>query len=225
VVLAVAAYAVVHRDRAQQPSRGGSVSSLLALTWGPSLCTAEPTASGCRSGRVGKLGRTFVLHGLWPQPSSAQYCDVPKKDAGGKSVIIPDDLRKRLQDLMSDAKVLAPHEWYAHGSCSGVTPSEYFTTSAVLAEQAVAVLNPVFAASNGRRVSSRTVRETFDARFGSGTGQRVSLSCRGTGEGALVYEVRMSLPAVRDLRGSQSLGSVLAMGPTIPPGCGQGRVP
>jgi ribonuclease T2 len=225
VIAATAIYVLLQRNKPERTTSAESSSSVLALTWGPSLCKSEATTSGCRNGHVGKMGRTFVLHGLWPQPATEQYCDIPKKDAGRKSVALPDDIRKRLQDRMSDVNVMAPHEWYAHGSCSGVTPPEYFDISTTLADQANAVLNPLFVKSVGQRVTSRSVRQAFDVRFGSGAGQRVSLTCRGSSDGAVVYEVRLSLPAVTDLRGSGSLGDALARGPQIPPGCGQGRVP
>ena len=48
------------------------------------------------------------------------------------------------------------------------------------------------------------------------------------GQGSVAYEVRLSLPAVVDLNagdGPMSLGEALAKGPTVPAGCGQGRVP
>ena len=78
-LIAVVAFTVVvlNRRPASPAARPESNSSLLVVTWGPSLCAVEPSNSGCRSGHVGGLGRTFVLHGLWPQPSTAPYCDVP----------------------------------------------------------------------------------------------------------------------------------------------------
>ena len=73
VVVAVAvAFSVLVLDREPRPAdvASASSSSLLVVTWGPSLCKVEPSNSGCRSGHVGSLGETFILHGLWPQPST-----------------------------------------------------------------------------------------------------------------------------------------------------------
>ena len=91
------------------------------------------------------------------------------------------------------------------------------------------VLDPAFRKSQGQTLSSRALRELFDARFGAGAGKRVSLSCRQAGgAGDIVYEVRLSLPSVVELRSggnAVALRDVLAKAPTVPPGCGKARVP
>ena len=233
VVAAIAIVGVGHRmreHRATPPKRPpASTSSVLVLTWAPSLCGVETSASGCRSGRVTRLGNSFVLHGLWPQPRSQQYCDVPKEDAARKKkqLSLPADLSKRLDGMMSDATVMAAHEWYAHGTCSGVTPVQYFRIATELAEQAIAVLDPVFDRAAGRQLTSRAVREAVDAGAGPGAGGRVALACRDVpGSDRVVYEVRLSLPPVVQLRpAGRSLAQALAAGPAIAPGCGQARVP
>lgn len=233
VVAAAVAFSLLVLDRKPRPAEvaSASSSSLLVVTWGPSLCQVEPSNSGCRSGHVRSLGRTFVLHGLWPQPSTEQYCDVPKRtpDRSRKPVSLPPDLQTSLKAIMSDSALMTTHEWYAHGTCSGVTPPEYFGIAAALADQAGRVLGPIFDQAGGQSVSALTVRETFDARFGADAGKRVGLSCReASGAGSIMYEVRLSLPPVVDLRAGEnapSLGDVLAKGPTVPAGCGQARVP
>lgn len=212
------------------PKSGDSRSSLLTLTWAPSLCKAEPKNSGCRSGHVGRLGQALVLHGLWPQPSTEQYCGITAREADRRGVDLPPDVRNTLQDMMSDAKSMSAHEWYAHGTCSGVTPPEYFGVATSLTSQARDVLTPVFRQAYGQALSPRVLREAFEASFGRGTGNRVGLSCRDVDGVAIVYEVRLSLPAVVDLLAAQKagpglkLGDSLAKGPTIPPGCGKGKV-
>lgn len=227
VVIAVVVVGVILRQRRAEPVEASpaSSSSLLVLTWAPALCKVETSASGCRTGRVGTLGQSFVLHGLWPQPRSQQYCNVSKSDRG--KVPLPPDLQKRLQAMMSDSSVMANHEWYAHGTCSGVTPAEYFGIATTLAEQAIGVLDPVFDDAVGRGLSSRSIRDAFDSRFGKGAGSRISLVCRDVrGQGSVAFEVRLSLPPVTQLRqDSPALADALAGGPTVPPGCGQARVP
>lgn len=234
VVVAAVIYSlrVVDREPRGATVSAGSSSSVLAITWGPSLCKVEPANRGCRSGHVDSLGQAFVLHGLWPQPSTEQYCGVTRSAADRAKPgdpALPADLRANLQTMMSDATNMATHEWYAHGTCSGVTPVEYFGIAATLTDQAGEVLDPAFRKSQGQSVSVRAVRELFDARFGAGAGKRVSLSCRQAGgAGDIVYEVRLSLPPVVDLRadGKQlGLRDALAKAPTVPPGCGQARVP
>lgn len=231
IVVAAVAFSLLVLDRKPRPAdtAAASSSSLLVVTWAPSLCKVEPSNSGCRSGHVGSLGSSFVLHGLWPQPSTEQYCDVPKRtaDRDRKPVPLPKDLQASLQEIMSDSALLTTHEWYAHGTCSGVAPPEYFGIAVALADQAGVVLDPIFGNAVGRQVSSRSVRDAFDVRFGAGAGKRVGLTCRNAeGGGSLMYEVQLSLPPVVQLRqDSPSLSDALAQGPPLPPGCGQARVP
>lgn len=231
VLVVVAVVVVRARERAAAPPDAlpVSTSSLLVLTWAPSLCTVETSASGCRSGRVAEFGRSFVLHGLWPQPRSQQYCDVPKDDAvrKGQPLPLPDELANRLNAMMSDADHMARHEWHAHGTCSGVSVAEYFSTATRLADEAIAILDPVFDRAAGRELTARAVREAVDAGSGPGAGARVALVCRGAqGARPTVYEVRLSLPTVAQLSSDDlSLAPALAAGPPVSPGCGQARVP
>lgn len=233
VAVAAVAFSLLVLDREPRPQAaepGSSTSSLLTLTWGPSLCTVDQSNAGCQSGHVRQMGQAFVLHGLWPQPATEQYCDVPKRSGGAKPPpALPDDLSARLQAKMSDAKVMATHEWYAHGTCSGVAAPEYFRIAADLTDQANAVLDPLFSRATGQEISARTVRDAFDARFGTGAGERVSLNCRDSGRRQpVVYEVRLSLPRVTALEAAAdpvSLRDALADGPVVPAGCGQGQVP
>lgn len=229
VAIAAVAFSLLVLDRRPGPSQADSTSSLLVVTWAPALCEVEPANSGCRSGHVGSMGSAFVLHGLWPQPATEQYCDVPKRtpDRSRKPVPLPDDLAASLKKMMSDSALMTTHEWYAHGTCSGVTPAEYFSAAATLATQANAVLNPLFTRASGRPISARAVRDAFDAGLGKGAGSRVGLVCKdAAGRGSVAFEVRLSLPPVAKLRtDSPSLAQALAAGPSVPPGCGQARVP
>lgn len=215
-----------------------SPSTWLVMTWGPSLCIAASSSPGCASGHVEALGQTWVLHGLWPQPATNQYCGVPKglmdrardiRNPDLPPVDIDGDTKSALQSMMSDAAILAPHEWYAHGTCSGVTPDVYFGDAVALTEQARKVLDPMFAQNAGGRIQLREVREALDREFGAGAGDRVRLSCRNvTGLGSLAYELHLSLPPVTELRTSQgvrSLDDLIVKAPPLGPGCQHASLP
>jgi ribonuclease T2 len=124
---------------------------------------------------------------------------------------------------------MAPHEWYTHGTCSGVTPTEYFTLATGLAKQVSAVLNPVFGQAQGNRLSPSSVREKLDNALGEGAGARAGLTCREVGsQGFVVYEIQLSLPPVADLEATGqplAVGQLLKRGPLVPAGCQDGRVP
>jgi ribonuclease T2 len=245
VLAAIAVAAVIfsvrvldHTPSSAEFESADSASSWLVLTWGPSLCAAEPTNAGCTSGHVRAQGSTWLLHGLWPQPADNQYCGVPKEiarrasDLKGRdmpSVDIGGDVRATLQSVMSDASSLAPHEWYAHGTCSGVTPDVFFSDAAALAQQARELLDPMFTDAEGGRIALSAVRDKFDVEYGAGAGERLRLSCRNvTGQGSVVYELHLSLPAVTQIRapdGTISLKSLILNGPRLGPGCRNASVP
>ena len=232
-VVAAVVFSVFVEDRPRGPATNvaaNSTSSLLVVTWGPSLCTVDRANAGCRSGHVGQLGPTLILHGLWPQPSTEQFCGLPKTQREGSlsSLNLPQAVQTDLQSMMSDVKIMAPHEWNAHGTCSGLAPPEYFGIAAALAEQASTALDPVFQ-NGGGRVSIDAVRDRLDAAFGPGAGNRAALTCRNVdGAGMVAYEVQLSLPPVVDLKSAPtplSLKDVIAKGPPLSVGCRRGTVP
>ena len=232
-VVAAVVFSVFVEDRQRGPASNvaaNSTSSLLVVTWGPSLCATDRSNKGCRSGHVGQLGPTLILHGLWPQPSTEQFCGLPKGQRAGSlpSLNLPQAVQTDLQSKMSDVTIMAPHEWNAHGTCSGLAPAEYFSLAATLAGQASQVLDPVFR-DGGGRVSLDAVRARLDAEFGPGAGKRASLTCRNVeGAGMVAYEVQVSLPPIVDLKSAQppvSLKDVITKGPPRSTGCQRGVVP
>jgi ribonuclease T2 len=133
-----------------------------------------------------------------------------------------------LQSITSDVTV-APHEWYRHGTCSGISPAEYFGHAVTLTEQAVKVLDPVFERAAGRRLSLGAVRGRLNAEFGSAAGERAKLICAQVDrEGIIAYQVHLSLPPVLDLGPAESplsFGDVLVKGPPLSTKCRAGHVP
>jgi ribonuclease T2 len=94
---------------------------LLSLSWSPQHCADTGDGSAqCAGARP----YGFVLHGLWPEPAGGrgpEHCFGPAFDAS----LITDDLRS----LMPDDSLIE-HEWTVHGSCSGLSQSDYFRAAA-----------------------------------------------------------------------------------------------
>ena len=88
---------------------------VLSLSWSPAFCLASPGAAECNGPR--RYG--FIVHGLWPQYEQGwpEHCDVHRP--------VPDDVVQGIADLMP-ARGLVYHEWSAHGTCSGLGPTDYF---------------------------------------------------------------------------------------------------
>ncbi len=96
---------------------------ILSLSWTPSWCAEAGDArdaAQCEAGR----GYGFTLHGLWPQyerggwPADCRSESDPPTRADTAA----------MADIMGDAG-LARHEWRRHGTCTGLSPQDYFKAS------------------------------------------------------------------------------------------------
>jgi ribonuclease T2 len=88
---------------------------LLSLSWSPAFCLSVPGAAECNGPR--RFG--FIVHGLWPQNENGwpENCNVHQA--------VPETVISSMADIMP-ARGLVYHEWSAHGTCSGLDPTEYF---------------------------------------------------------------------------------------------------
>ncbi len=104
-------------------------------------------------------------------------------------------LRSALDQVMPGTRSqLERHEWTKHGTCYGTTQEQYFTDAvALMSALNRSAVADLFAANIGRQLSQRQIRAAFDAAFGSGTGQRVSVDCERDGDRFLISELTISL--------------------------------
>lgn len=106
-----------------QERRGGPPGTfdfyVLALSWSPGFCALEgdrKNRSQCQAGS----GTGFTVHGLWPQfeqgwpvacePAASTPSRIALEQARG---VFPEE-------------GLARHQWRRHGTCSGLSPTDYF---------------------------------------------------------------------------------------------------
>jgi ribonuclease T2 len=114
--LLLAAAAAPARHRKSSDSEPGVFDYyLLSLSWSPAFCLSDPGAAECNGPR--RFG--FIVHGLWPQNESGwpENCNVHRP--------VPDTVVSSIADIMP-ARGLVYHEWSAHGTCSGLDPTDYF---------------------------------------------------------------------------------------------------
>jgi ribonuclease T2 len=91
---------------------------VLALSWSPGFCALEGDRKGRSQCETG-AGLGFVVHGLWPQyergfPSECGAERNPTSMAMNEA-----------RDVFPDPG-LARHQWRKHGTCSGLSPTDYF---------------------------------------------------------------------------------------------------
>jgi ribonuclease T2 len=168
---------------------------LLALTWSPGWCTAEPERRRKHADQCAKP-EGFVVHGLWPQFRAGgwpQYCrpdsDVPKPVKDKAMAITPD-------------RGLIEHEWDKHGSCTTLDAAGYFA----LAERArarVAIPEPLRAPAKRLRLERATLEKLFaDANPGL-TPEMIALSCGKAPEVRICFDKDLNFTACgKDVRDS-----------------------
>lgn len=207
---------------------------ILAVNWQPAFCETAPRARECRDQRPNSFEATnFALHGLWPQGRDAEYCDVTNRDRiasqdGRWRDLPPLDLtiaqRRDLEIVMPGSQSgLDRHEWVKHGSCYEGGQREYYGDSLdlMLALNASEVTE-LFASNIGKRITLAEVRAAFDASFGPGAGERVSMSCVHDGNRILISELRIALTG--EITGPDDFGALMLAAEPIQSQCRSGQV-
>jgi ribonuclease T2 len=108
-----------HRSHASDDTPGEFAYYLLSLSWSPAYCLSSPGATECNGPR--RFG--FIVHGLWPHADAANERGWPENCAVRGAV--PEEVVQGISDLMPSSG-LVYHEWSAHGTCSGLSPAEFF---------------------------------------------------------------------------------------------------
>ena len=86
---------------------------LLNLSWSPEFCHSHANAPECAQHLA------FTLHGLWPQNNTGPFIQNCSTDPGPQNP-------SQYSDLYPDPGLLR-HEWRTHGTCSGLSPDDFFT--------------------------------------------------------------------------------------------------
>ncbi len=129
----VLASALSQPVEAQYRDRGGNQPGdfdyyTLSLSWSPTYCQTRRYNDGgeqCRGDRP----YSFVLHGLWPQ----WYRGWPENCRMRERPWVPNRVINEMLDIMP-SKGLIIHEYKTHGTCSGLSPENYFALARKLYE-------------------------------------------------------------------------------------------
>jgi ribonuclease T2 len=139
---------------------------VLALSWAPTFCESHP-ADHAECG----VRRGFVVHGLWPQYEAGggpQHC----------TPAAPLDPETEAQALsaMPDPRLIR-HEWTTHGSCTGLTPHDYFLS--VIRSVGRLTIPQEFDGEAPRSLTAEQIVSTFTKANPSLTDHSLALHCRG----------------------------------------------
>lgn len=210
----------------------GAKDYVLALSWQPAFCETHRDKLECLTQTSTRFdAKALVLHGLWPQPKEAVYCDVDSnvkaQDKAGKWDKLPASTLSAsswavLQKVMPGTQShLNRHEWIKHGTCSGMSQERYFKTSA----QLLALVNrssvrTLLKSRLGTLVMRKDIVAAFDKAFGAGAGKRVVFKCQKVGARWVLTEMRLHLSGAlgNSLSGKADLGRLLLAAEPVSPG-------
>ncbi|WP_372570657.1 ribonuclease T2 family protein [Ruegeria jejuensis] len=95
---------------------------VLSLSWSPNWCAREGDARGADQCDAAQ-DHGWILHGLWPQFHEGwpSYCRTPHAPPSR-------GMTREIADIQGSSG-LAWHQWKKHGTCSGLTATQYFDLS------------------------------------------------------------------------------------------------
>lgn len=227
---------------AAAPASAGD-SYTLALTWQPAFCADRQDRAECRETDAG--ASPLVLHGLWPDwdangdgrrdgddaycldpgPARDSIVGIDTGDGGWKdlpAVDMTEAMKDDLPAIMPGARAhLDRHEWWKHGTCSGLKPVDYFGAAILLTRQMqLGAFGAFLAEHQGESVKLKALLGVFDAEFGPGSARALKLACSPAPDGTMVLsEIQLRLK--RERIGEGLLPSTLETGGRAPRGkCG-----
>ena len=189
----------------------------LALTWQPTFCAGKADRAECKE--LGDAQSPLVLHGLWPswdvnrdgrKDGDDAYClDAgPARDSvmradkgdGGWSdlpeVALSKAMKADLPAVMPGAlSHLDRHEWWKHGTCSGLKPDDYFAAAILLTRQMqLGAFGKFLVTHQGQSVALKELLDVFDREFGKGSARALKVTCDKAEDGtASLSEIQIRL--------------------------------
>jgi ribonuclease T2 len=155
---------------------------LLSLSWSPTYCLSQRDRANrmqCDSAKP----KAFVVHGLWPQYTSGypQYCRTDLPD------FVPRSLTDTVLDIMPSPGLVGG-QWRKHGSCSGLSQSDYLSKIRQAYEQ-IDIPDGFEDATRRQILSARDVEQAFIAVNPGLSANGIAVSCKD----GRVSEVRICL--------------------------------
>lgn len=144
-----------------------------SVTWQPTFCLMRPDTPGCD-----QAPQRLLSHGIWPYSKSnenfsnrhPQFCTSSPSCNKDACTMNEEQIEQVLANaplrglVTKEPKGMFAHEWRKHGTCSGVTMTEYFQALVDLRQKVVVIKDPgAFDAMIGQATEFSRIREAFPA--------------------------------------------------------------
>jgi ribonuclease T2 len=205
IACSIALFSAPRIAMAQSKPADGGTQEVLSVSWQPGYCAARPKSRGCADfSTTSVAAKQFSLHSRFQVRKS--YCGIEaalkQKARKGKWTDLPDvtlasGTKARLLAAMPAARIgLDRQQWLRSGTCVAPSAETYYSRSLDLLDQLNASpVRTLFTGKAGGTVTLTDVRAAFDKAFGPGTGERVRLTCRKTGDKTIVIGLTIGLAA------------------------------
>lgn len=148
---------------------------VLSLSWSPSYCAMEgPRANRQQCATNRPFG--FVVHGLWPQNEWGYPANCQLDGGRSRGGYVPRPIISSLSDIMPSTGLIA-HQWRKHGSCSGLSQNDYFSTLRD-AYEAITIPPSLRTVAADRRVDPMLVEKAFIAANPGLKPDGISITCQ-----------------------------------------------
>lgn len=165
----------------------------LVLSWSPTHCaTPEGRRDKTQCNRSDGRQYDFILHGLWPQYERGY----PANCRTRFKPFVPDHTINAMLDIMP-SKGLIIHEYRKHGTCSGLTPNEYYKASRKFFRR-IRIPSAYKSPDKPQMVSPAQLKSQFAAVNKGLQHDMMSVVCRGSGN--RLREVRFCFSREGNLR-------------------------
>jgi ribonuclease T2 len=149
-VLAVVSAGEARQHKLPQSHAGDFDFYLLSMSIDPSFCALSPanrSKPDCRDLTAETFRQTpLTIHGLWPNRAHVSVNQQPAQ-CTRDALRLSDAVKTDLARYMPGGPDLEQHEWSKHGTCSGMSPDEYFAAAVGLARQMNDVVGGVMQSS------------------------------------------------------------------------------
>lgn len=188
--------------RAQAPLGKGFDFYVLSLSWSPTWCEDNDAGGRTQQCRRGE-NNGFIVHGLWPQNERGypEYCPTRESDR------VPESLGRTVLDIIPSMGLIG-HQWRKHGSCSGLSQTDYFAVTRAAFER---VRIPAEAGRGGGRLSPDKVESAFIAANPGLDPKGIAVTC----EDGRLEEVRICMTADLAFRTCPAVDRAACRAPSI----------
>ena len=185
-LLALLAWASGAATASQHREPGDFAYYVLALSWSPTFCASRGNRDPLQCNSRHRYD--FVVHGLWPQYRKGwpQFCEA---GVARLRETLPEAIVDSMLDIMP-SRDLVRHQWYKHGTCTGLTPGEYFALTRRL-HDAIRIPARYVEPASSIEVSVGRIVADFVATNRGLTPAMISLDCGNRRDTARLAELRI----------------------------------